>query len=146
MDSQVMKSINGFGLLASGSSRLWDIAIDESLACENEWSAEIEGPNMYLVFQLHDLEVIYQALDFLQKHLSDTKSQGRLTRTRQWQEDSLTIGRFGHTSVSLVWDTEDFIRCFLVIGLQAKSTVRFSFQEEDIQMLVEALQEVVQEL
>jgi myo-inositol catabolism protein IolC len=64
----------------------------------------------------------------------------------QLQDDSLTLGRFGHASVSLVWDTEDFIRCFLVIGPKAKSTLRFSFQEEDIKMLVEALQEVSEDL
>jgi hypothetical protein len=91
-------------------------------------------------------EVICKALDFLQKHLSNTKIHGQLTRPIQLQEDSLTLGRFGHASVSLVWDTEDFIRCFLVIGPRAKSTFRFSFQEEDIKMLVEALQEVVQDI
>src|SRR5205085_10299381 len=63
-DNEFGPPTNGLGLLANGSSRRWDVAVDESLD-RDEWSFEIEGPQTYLVFQLQDLNVIPAALAFL---------------------------------------------------------------------------------
>ncbi len=144
MEPQVEKEAGGFGLLATGSSHAWDFAIDESLERTDQWSAELEGPNVYLVFQIQDLSVIAVALDFLRHRRS--KSGGSDPMSRAEGDDSLTIGRFGQASVSLVWDDEERDRCFLVVGPKARSTLRLTFQGEDISMLIEALSQVVEDL
>jgi hypothetical protein len=132
---------DGFGLLANGSSRCWDIAVDESVDGE-EWSLEIDGPQIYLVFQLRDLKVLQEALHFLRAGIRSAKTPSRQTG----EEAEITLGRFGSAAVSLIWDNEDFPRCFLVIGPRARATLRLSLEAEDIQMLLEALRQVVQDL
>jgi hypothetical protein len=132
-----------WGLLANGSSGRWDIAVDEAWDRE-EWSLTIEGPRTHLAFQLQDLSVIPTALRFLQEGLHAWQG---LDRTgSKAGEDALTLGRFGSASVSLRWDNEDFPRCFIVIEAQAGSTMFISLDATDVQMLIEALQQVVQDL
>src|SRR3954454_2854522 len=82
--------VGRLGLLASGSSRRWDVAVDESVDT-GEWSLEIEGGQTYLVFQLQDLETIPQALNFLQTGLQRYPKAGRPTGSVD--EDTLTLGR-----------------------------------------------------
>jgi len=130
---------NSFGLLANGTSRLWSISIDESLEGKNEWFAEIEGPQTYLVFQLNDLKTIGQITTFLEQRLGTTATQRR--------NDMLKIGSFGKTAVSVLWDNEEVPRCFIVIGSPtAISTVRISLLAEDIQMFLQALHQASQDL
>jgi hypothetical protein len=133
----------GLGLLANGSSGRWDIAVDESLD-GNEWFMEIDGPQTYLVFQLVDLEVVRTALRFLR---SPSGSEA-IPRSDGGPGDlDLTLGRFGSSSVSLVWDNEDFPRCFLVIiGPQGRYTLRLSLAGEDLEMFRDALRQVVEDL
>ena len=135
MSNPVDSSTERWGLLANSSSRLWDIAVDELLNGE-EWVLELDGPQTYLVFQLKDLKVLETALQLLESG----PPSGRNC------ESSLTLGRFGSASVSLVWDNEDFPRCFLIVGPHPRSTLRVVLNGEDIQMLIEALREVVQDL
>jgi hypothetical protein len=132
----------GMGLLANGSSGRWDIAVDESLD-RDEWSMELDGRNTYLVFQLQDLSVIPRVLQFLQSGAAAKHAPGR----HDGEEGGrLTLGRFGSEPVSLVWDNEDFQRCFLVVGARGLSTLRLSLEAEEIPMLIEALSQVVAEL
>ncbi len=125
----------GLGLLANGSSGRWDVAVDESLD-EGEWSLELDGPHTYLAFQLRDLQVVQRALRFLQSAPSNAPGH----------EHPLPIGRFGTASVSLVWDNECSRRCFILIGPRARSTLRITLEPEDVRMLVDALQQVVEDL
>jgi hypothetical protein len=127
------------GLLGFGSSRCWELAVDEALD-RDEWSLEIEGPQTYLVFQLQGLHILPAALDFLQ-----SAYPGKVYR-RHDDESSLTLGRFGSATVSLVWDNEDVPRCFIVVGPRARSTLRLTLDEEDIRMWIKALKQVVDEL
>src|SRR5205085_1352999 len=100
MNNETDKPAEGLGLLANGSSRRWDIAVDESLD-RGDWSVEIDGPQVYLVFQLQDLNIISTALRFLLSGPALTQAHGcRGSR----DESSLTLGRFGSASVSLLWD------------------------------------------
>jgi hypothetical protein len=135
---------NGFGLLANGSSRLWEVMIDESLHREDEWSMELEGPNVYLVFQLRDLRVVPEVIEFLHARCRTPAAPGR--RTRSARNEMLTLGRFGTASVSLVGDNEESARCFLLIGPRARSTLRLSLHREDCRMLLEAFRQVAEDL
>jgi len=143
MRNKLDQSDGNLGLLANGSSRRWDIAVDESLG-RREWDLEIDGPQTYLVFQVRDLEVIPAALRFLQSGLQ--QDQNRLVHERGERAAALTLGRFGSGAVSLLWDNEDFPRCFIVVGPKARSTLRLSLEAEDIRMFIEALRQVVEDL
>ncbi len=126
------------GLVANGSSRKWYVAVDETLD-GNEWTLEIDGPQVYLTFQLRDPKVVAEAKRFLQP-------PPRSGRAGCGDAGELLLGQFDSTSVSLVWDNEGFSRCFLVIGPKAASTLRLSLEAEDIQMLIEALNQVMEDM
>ena len=136
-------SSDDLGLLAYGSSGRWDIAVDEALH-RDEWWMEIEGRQTYLTFQLDDLGGIPQVLRFLQAGPPPKQTPGR----HEGEEDGGTIivGRFGADPVSLLWDNEDFQRCFLVIIAKGGSALRLSLEADDIPMFIEALSRVVAQL
>src|SRR5262245_16847647 len=107
MDHKHDQPTDGFGLLANGSSGGWSITVDESLD-RDEWSLEIDGPQVYFVIQLEDLAVLRKALRFLEAEVQSP--QGRPARGSPVDGDALVLGRFGPASVSLVRDNEGFPR------------------------------------
>jgi len=142
MNREVTDSVEEMGLLANGTSARWDIAINECLD-RDEWSMEIEAAHTYLTFQVDELNAIRAALDFLQ---TGPPPQGGNGQANAHDTTALAIGRFGPASVSLLWDNEDFLRCFLVVRQNEHSTLRMSFDEDDVRMLIEALGQVVEDL
>lgn len=127
------------GLMAVGLSGRWSLVVDEAIDRE-EWFLQIDWPGGYLYFELPDLSVIPQLLRFLE---SGFASRNDAPRTGQ---DSLSLGRFGIESVSLRWDNEDAPRCFLVIGASTSSTLHLNLYAEDIEMLIVALRQLVDDL
>jgi hypothetical protein len=89
------------------------------------------------VFQLGDPGVLRRALEFLRGH---RRGPVQAASRRERGDDDLVLGRFGASPVSLIWDDEDFARCFLVVGPQARSTMRVSLYGEDIDQLIQALE------
>src|SRR6266852_8600945 len=86
-----------FGLLANGASGRWTVAVDESLDCD-EWSLEIEGPQVYLVFQLDDLSLPGQIHRLLQAELQ--RHEPRPPGIPTGNDDPLFLGHLGSASVS----------------------------------------------
>ncbi len=143
MIRRIEKSETDLALLANGSSGPWQVDVDESIERANDWSVTIEGPQTYLAFQLTDLAVIPEIISFLERGLAgrlDPPKPDRATLGPQ------LLGKFGSYSVSLVWDNEDFPRCFLVIGPQARSTMHLSLSETDIRMLLDAFRQVAEDI
>jgi hypothetical protein len=136
MTTSSEKSTGNFGLLATGQCGKWSVDIDENLDRDDEWIAEIDGPNVYLHFQIEGLKVISEAIDFLQNPQNGVEGRD------QW----LLLGKFGTAPVSLVWDNEEFPRCFLVVGPRANAVLRLSLWTEDIEMLRQALGQVWSDL
>jgi hypothetical protein len=130
MNTMPNQPMNGLGLLANGSSRRWDLAVEESLDGD-QWFLELDGHQVYLVFQLHDLAVVGSMLRFLE-------ADGH-----KGKEAALNLGRFGEAPVSLLRDNEDIKRFFLVLGPTAQTALRLSLDAEDIQALIEALRQVL---
>lgn len=131
------KTLN-LGLAANGSSRKWYVAVDEALD-GNDWFLEIDGPQACLVFQLRDPKVVAEAMRFLQSPPGSGGAGGG-------EAAELLLGQFDSTSVFLIWDNEGFSRCFLVIGPKARSALRLSLEAEDFQMLIEALNQVMEDM
>jgi hypothetical protein len=143
MNREITESVDEMGLLANGTSARWDIAINDC-PVRNEWWIEIESSEIYLTFQLAALSVVHAALAFLRRELS--RPSGTNGQQNVSDAPALMLGRFGENSVSLIWDNEDFVRCFLTMSHQGLATFRLSFDGEDVRMLIEALEQVVQDL
>lgn len=136
--------MQGAGLLAHGTSPRWEISVDEG-SDGHELSLEIEGPQVYLVFRLRDLAVISEAIAFLQQTPDATNGKGDHPQ-RQRNVMELGLGQFGSVPVSLLWDNEDFPRCFILVGPSTQSALRITFDSSDISMLIEALQQVAEDI
>lgn len=132
MNRQAAKRTGTTGLLASGSSGAWELAIDESVADKPEWYAQIEGPAIDVYFAIHSPEAMVDALRFLR----------RLPAGEDQKAASLRIGTFGRAGVTLYRDDEFVDRCFLVIGADGKSCLRLTLAGEDLESFVEALRQV----
>lgn len=131
------------GLLANGTSPRWDVAVDESIG-EGEYWADLEGPNVYLYCQLSRLSSVRRMLEFFKRRAAAAE-RGQAVR-RGGEEDSLTLGKFAGAAVSLIGDDEDPWRCFLVVGARGKSSLRITFVQDDVTALIQALEQVVEDL
>jgi hypothetical protein len=143
MNEHLGHAAEGLGLLALGSSGSWEIAVDESTARE-EWFLEIEGPRVYLVLRLQDLSIIGAVGRFLQQTLQ--RRQTPPAAVNHCKDAALPLGEFGSAPVTLMWDNEDFPRCFIVVGPQAQATLRVSLEEEDIRQVLDAFRQIAEEL
>jgi hypothetical protein len=140
MDRKVESEEESLGLAANASFGRWDIAINEALDSE-ELTLELDGPGVYMVFQLQESNAITKALHFLQAGLGKADPAAR-----PGDENELPLGRFGSAAVSLHWDNEGVPRCFLIIGPSARSTFRLSLEAEDIRSLCDAFEELAKQL
>ena len=129
-------SENSVGLLAHGTSGVWDVSVDESLADPDAHTIEIESPNTYCTFRLRNLDAIRDIIQFL------SPQEDNLART----ETTLNMGKFGEAEVSLVWDNEDFVRCFIVVNGESNASIRISLLENDVKMLLDAFRQVADSL
>jgi hypothetical protein len=142
VDRNAEQPAGGFYSLASGSSHRWRVDVDESLE-RAEWFVDLDGPNLYLTFQIHDLNVIQQTIDFLQRHLSRAAGVKQPSWTEE--EDAIRLGTFAQASVELLWDDEGNGGCFLVDS-PAHEAMRLTLHRDDVEMLLEALHQVAKDL
>ena len=127
------------GLLATGSSGTWSVDIDETTAGVARWFAQIEGPSVYLYFQIPSPEITGKAIQFLAERPENQSSQ-------PGSNGALAIGGDKRASVSLVRDDEFSDRFFLLVGPQDNPIVRLTFAGEDLQHIVEALRQASEDL
>jgi hypothetical protein len=142
-DSHSKVSKKGYGLLAIGSSDGWELTIDESLDEDLKWEAELEGPNIYISYSFQDLKIVGVALEYLQSRILDGRE---VVHGRSRSRNGLTLGKFGASRISLMWDDEDFDRCFIIVGPSSNSSIRLSLIGGDIKKLIGAFQKVVGQL
>jgi hypothetical protein len=121
---------SSYSELASGSSGRWHVAVDESLDGRTHF-LELDGPTAYLCVRLRDLSVVEGLRQFL--------------ATRSPRE-TFSLGELAGLDVWLVWDDEDFVRCFLVVGKQSETTLRLAFDGDDVEMLRKALTQATDDL
>ena len=143
MNRKTESATESTGLLAIGSTRRWDVSIDES-EDGDEWTMELDGHQFYLSFALDELPVVERIAAFLKRGPRWERGAKRTQATDD--ENNLTIGRFGSCTVSLAWDDEDFVRCFLIVGSKSRSTMIVNLYDEDISCLITALSQVMTDL
>jgi hypothetical protein len=124
------------GLLANGSSGRWDVSIDEAISGTERWFAQIEGPLLWLYFEIPSPAMISKMIQFLAP--PQTKSED--------PEGRLELGEAKGNPVALVRDDEYPDRAFLIVGPSDCPIVRFAVAGEDWHHLVQALRQVEQDL
>src|SRR5947209_13488772 len=137
--SSNLPSVKEWGLLANGSSGRWYIDIDESDAGD-EWNMQIDGPTTYLQFPLADLQVVPNLLTYLRAGLNVGHANGPRS------SDEFPLAKAGSLSVSIIQDDEFATRWFLIINGKADAVVRFTLDAADVEMLVKALRQVMEDL
>jgi hypothetical protein len=125
------------GLLANGSSGPWEVSVDETISGDERWFAQIEGPSVYVSFEIPSPNLIGEAVRFLapphdeeREPISSAKGRG-----------GLCMSKCQRIPVSLVRDDEYEDRCFLIVGPDDSPVVRYSFAGEDLENLLEALRQ-----
>jgi len=130
-------AIDHVGLLAAGVSGHWTLEVSEALDGSRRF-VELDGPSAYVHFQIDSLDVLRRAFEFLVH---------RPAPSQTWTEDksSIVLGRLGSLRVSLAWDVEQPLRCFLSVGTTG-DVVRLTFDGKDVDEISAALRQIVSEL
>lgn len=131
---------NKIGLLANGSSGPWEIAIDETISGKDRWFAQLEGPSIYVYFEISSPRIIDDVIAYLRD------GNGRAPSQPTSRNGKLKVGGDKHVTVSLVRDDEFSDRVFLVIGSNSSPIVRYTIAGTDINKIVEALRQVKEDL
>lgn len=129
------------GLMAIGSSGPWEIAIDQTISGPDRWFAQVEGPSVYLYFQIPSLEIIDHAIEFLAFRGKTGKNAAHTARN-----GTLAFGTGRSTRVNLVRDDEFRDRYFLVIEPKSGLVVRFTLTNEDLTHVIDALRQAKEDL
>src|SRR4051794_4427376 len=120
------------GLVAVGSAGGWQVDLDEAISDDERWVMKIEGPSVYLNFEVESPRVIDKALEFLMKRKkADSESRRRWSR----KNDELKIGKCDKELVTLVRDDEFADRYFLAVQTATKLTFRVTFGGKDLVQL-----------
>src|SRR5438105_4588344 len=90
------------GLLANGSSGRWEVSLDETISGAQRWFAQVEGPSLWLSFEVPSPEVISKVIQLLASPQANRKGT----------ECKLDLGEAHGTPVALVRDDEYQDRCF----------------------------------
>jgi hypothetical protein len=139
MNRNHTQSVTTWGLLANGSSGPWSIDIDESHD-GNALNMQIDGPQAYLGFALRDLQVVSKLQSYLRGGLHPDQKNGK-PNTK-----GVTLGRLGSMSVSVIQDDEFSTRWFIIIKGKADAVVRLTLDAADVEMFVDALEQVMEDL
>jgi hypothetical protein len=129
-----------FGLLASGTSGPWEVAIDETTSGATRWYVQVEGPSVTFYFEVHSLDIVDKMLQFLEprREMSPNGSKEK--------NCSLGIGKDKKAPITLVNDDEYGDRFFIVVGPTENPTVRFAVAGTDATQIIDALRQVKEDL
>lgn len=124
------------GLLANGGAEGWEISVDEMTSGPDKWFAQIEGPFVYLYFEIASPSTIEKLLRFLQASDVPATSGG----------EYIELGMFNKISVKILRDDEYQDRYFLCVGDKGRETMRISLMRNDIKALSVATRQIYDEL
>lgn len=129
-------NVSSVGLVAIGRAGDWEVSVDETTSGADKWFAQIEGPSVYLYFEIASPGVIEEVLRFL-----DSPEAPSIDK-----RGDIEVGTFNETSVTLLRDDEFADRYFFCIGGIGKATVRISVLGDNLKALSTAVRQVRDEL
>lgn len=144
MDTEPRNPADHFGLAAYGRAGRWEASILDSLDRDDEWLAELESDNVYLVIRLSGLAVILEFLQFVRLVLTSERSSNGSERVVA--PLSIELGTLGDAPVRVDSDREGGPRCFLIAASGTGTALRLTLVRDDLEMLADALEQVVREL
>jgi hypothetical protein len=130
------------GLAANGSAGGWEVATDETLSGREKWFAQIEGPSLYLYFQIPSPGIVGDIIRFLEQCWPAKERAAH----SPGGNGSKRIGGSHWASVRLLRDAERPEGCFLTVGPSARPCARFFLAGEDVANLTRALQQAQDDL
>jgi len=133
----------GLGLVAIGAAGSWELSVDETTSGAAKWFVQIEGPQVYIYFEIPSPKVIDQTIAFIERR---AEADQVLSPGLAAQSGSLCLGALGCLPIMLEWDNEDRNRWFFVIGQTVQPTVRISILDGDFDEFTQALRQVREEL
>jgi len=132
------------GLTAIGSAAGWEVAIDETTSGSSEkWFAQIEGPSVYLYFEVQAPQVIDRILGFLTEQ---TTPGERLQSLQDQGNGEIVLGTSKKEPVTLVRDDEFRDRYFLIVETESRLLIRVTIAGTDLKSLVSALKQAKEDL
>jgi hypothetical protein len=132
------------GLTAIGSAGGWEVAIDETTSGLSEkWFAQIEGPSVYLRFEVESPHVIDRILGFLTEQPANNK---RLQNLADQVNLEMLLAKNKKESVTLARDDEFRDRYFLIVEAEARLIIRITITGTDVKSLVSALRQAKEDL
>jgi hypothetical protein len=128
------------GLVANASVGSWDLAVDEAIDGPERWFAQIEGPSIYLYFEITHPRVVPDAVRFIEARRSGlgNATDGALRE--------MPIGQLGRLPVHLLWDEEHHDRLSLMVGDLENACVRCDIGGGEIGFLLDALRQLTDSL
>jgi len=128
--------------MAIGSSGSWEIAIDQTTSGPERFFAQIDGPSVFLYFEIPSLEIIDEAIEFL----TASSGNGEKNAAPAARGGTLALGTSKSTHVKLVRDDEFSDRYFLVIEPKDGTLVRVTVTNDDLTHMIDALRQVREDL
>ena len=129
------------GMIANAVSETWDVALDQTVSGIQKWFAQIEGPSVYLYFQIESPCVIRQAVTFI-----GTRKLRRKIKDVPTRDCELMLGKFAGVPVSIIRDDESSSRCFLSIGHSGNSFAQFKVSGIELKRFTDALAQLADEV
>ena len=116
------------GFTAAGSSGDWDVAVDQTTGSPARWFAQIEGPSVYLYFEIASPATAAEVLRFLEPEAPPAAGV------------QLRVAA-GPQPLALLRDDEFGDTCSVVLGASPGPVARFTLEPEDLDDLAEALRQ-----
>ena len=132
------------GLVANVSVGKWDIAIDQTLNGPEKWFAQIEGPSLYLYFQIGGPRTVECLVCFLEQHTSG--DQHLSGNGKHGCDNELKLSCPGNLPVAIFWDGEGVNRCYFSMGTSSDAHMRCGVFGDDLDDLTEALRQLSTQL
>lgn len=139
--TQARPAPDRFALTALGRAGRWEVSLLESLEREGEWFVELECDSIYVACRLARLSCVHDLLRFVTRVLSEPYRAGY-----GGGHSPLEFGTLGNLPVRLVCGDEDAPRCLLIVPAPGGAIVRWTIAGNDLEMLADALTQIVFDL
>jgi len=129
------------GLTALGAAGGWQVDIDGSNSgLTQNWFAQIEGPAVYVSFEVQSPSVIEDMIEFLTERTADEFGIQRV------RESEIVVGIDEGAPVTLLRDDEFSDRFFLLMQSKKNLAIRVTIADTDLDSLLIALRQAQNEL
>ena len=133
------------GLAACGHAGAWNVDLDETVQGPQKWFLQIEGPSVYLYFEIATPGAIEDLIGLLERPLSISVSGDTPLETSQ-AHSALALGEFFGKPITWLRDSENDDRMFVLIRGSSPSALRIAIEGQGFADFLDALRQTRDEL